>query len=127
MSTSKQSLQFPKQARLRKRAEFDSVFQGAVRVGSRYVLARVAPNGKGRPRVGFAVPRKMGCIAVRNRARRLLREAYRLNQHVLTAGVDVVLIPTRAWTDRRMATVEPSVRSVLRKIQAKAGREVDPR
>jgi len=127
MSTPKPPLRLPKQARLRKRAEFDGVFQGAVRVGSRYVLARVAPNGEGHPRLGFAVPRKMGCIAVRNRARRLLREAYRLNQHVLTAGVDVVLIPTRAWTDRRMATVEPSVRSVLRKIQAKAGREVDSR
>ena len=43
-------------------------------------------------RVGFTVTTKLGKAVVRNRIRRRLREIYRLNEHRLTAGLDLVIV-----------------------------------
>jgi len=49
-----------------------------------------AANGLGHARLGLIVPKKIIATAVdRNRVKRLLREAFRLNQHML-GGIDVV-------------------------------------
>jgi len=125
MPERKPSLRFAKSQHLRKQAEFDQVFRVGVRVGSRYLLARVIPNAYGHARVGFAVPKGVGCIAKRNRVRRVMREAFRLHQHEVPDGVDLVLIPKRAWTDYRLGVVAPSMESLLCKIHREAGREVD--
>lgn len=125
MPERKPSLCFAKDQHLRKKAEFDQVFQAGDRVGSRHLLARVVPNSLDHPRVGFAVPKGVGCIAKRNRVRRVMREAFRLHQHEIPDGVDLVLLPKRAWTDYRLRVVEPSMQSLLRKIHAQVTREVD--
>jgi ribonuclease P protein component len=46
-----------------------------------------------RSRLGLSVSRKVGCAVVRNLIKRRLREIYRLNQHNLSEGTDLVLIP----------------------------------
>ena len=43
-------------------------------------------------RVGFTVSKKLGCAVVRNKVRRRLREIYRLNEHSLRAGFDIVVV-----------------------------------
>jgi ribonuclease P protein component len=43
--------------------------------------------------VGLAVSRRHGKAVQRNRLRRLLREAFRLEQHNLPAGFDYLLVP----------------------------------
>lgn len=117
--------QFPKRMHLRKRAEFDRVFESGTRVRSRYLVAWVAANSEGRPRVGIAAPRKLGCIARRNRMRRVIREAFRLHQHELQAGVDIVFVPTRTWTDYRLGVVKPHMASLLQRIENRFAGEVD--
>lgn len=49
-------------------------------------------NGSGENRVGITVSKKLGCAVVRNRARRRLRECYRLNEEKLKPGYDVVIV-----------------------------------
>ena len=53
---------------------------------------RVCPNGLDRTRLGLAVPRAVGKAARRNRIKRLLREGFRLSQHDLPAGLDMVVV-----------------------------------
>ncbi len=55
-------------------------------------------------RLGVLTSRKIGSAVVRNRARRLLREAFRVHQAELTRSMDLVLVArpsilNRAWAD----------------------------
>ena len=57
-----------------------------------YLVLYVRPNGQKRNRLGVTVSTKLGCAVVRNRARRRLREVYRLAQPELKQGYDIVLV-----------------------------------
>lgn len=57
-----------------------------------YLVLYVRPNGQKRNRLGVTVSTKLGCAVVRNRARRRLREIYRLAQPELKQGYDMVLV-----------------------------------
>ena len=53
---------------------------GKYEVGRLCVLYRM-PVAKQKTRIGFVTGKKVGCAVERNRARRLMKEVYRLNQH----------------------------------------------
>ena len=50
------------------------------------------PNRLGQNRVGITTGKKLGHAVVRNRARRRLREVYRLNEHLFKPGYDIVVV-----------------------------------
>ena len=84
-------LRLPHRMRLRGARVFAVVHAEAIatRVGPLVVLAR--PNDEGHPRLGLAVPRRVGNAVVRNRIKRQLREAFRRRQHDLPRSYDVVI------------------------------------
>ena len=49
------------------------------------------PNRLGQNRVGITTGKKLGHAVVRNRARRRLREVYRLNEAMFKPGYDIVV------------------------------------
>ena len=77
--------------RLRHRRDFDAVFDARCRKNVGPLAARGRPNTLTYNRLGMIVPRRVGSAVVRNRIRRLLREAFRLMQHDAPAGYDVVV------------------------------------
>ena len=50
------------------------------------------PNRLGVNRVGITTGKKLGHAVVRNRARRRLREVYRLNEHLFKSGYVIVVV-----------------------------------
>jgi len=60
-----------------------------------FYLAR-ANGGSIEPRVGFTVSKALGGAVQRNRIKRRLREAVRLNGSSLDGAVDVVINPKRS-------------------------------
>ena len=57
-----------------------------------YLVLYARPNRLGVNRVGITTGKKLGHAVVRNRARRRLREVYRLNEHLFKPGFDIVVV-----------------------------------
>jgi ribonuclease P protein component len=87
---------FPKSLRLLRRAEFRRVYDEGQRRSSSLCMAFVRPNGLPETRLGITTPSKLGNAVLRNRLKRRLREAFRLDQAAIPGGWDVVLNPRPA-------------------------------
>lgn len=81
--------------RLRSPAEFERVYQRDVYAADDLLVANACENGLAYSRLGLSVSRKVGSAVKRNRWKRLLREAFRLNRQRLPTGLDLVLRPRR--------------------------------
>ena len=57
-----------------------------------YLVLYARPNRLGVNRVGITTGKKLGHAVVRNRARRRLREVYRLNEALFKPGFDIVVV-----------------------------------
>ena len=91
--TQPQSLTFPQSRRIKAPAEFDRVYARKRSASDAVLIVYACENTLGHPRLGCSVSRKVGGAVIRNRYKRLFREAFRLNQHELPVGVDLIVIP----------------------------------
>ncbi len=78
-----------RQLRLRRRKDFDAVFEKGQVLANRLLVLRSLPNQLPHNRYGFITSKRLGKAVVRNRVRRRLREGVR----TLTtqAGWDVII------------------------------------
>ena len=89
---------------LKQNYEFRRLYQkGAASAGSCMVLY-CRKNKLGHNRLGLTASVKLGHAVVRNRARRRLREVYRLNSPQLRKGWDIILVArsrtvTASWKE----------------------------
>lgn len=89
---------------LKENHEFRRLYQkGASAVGGGMVIY-CRKNRLGHNRLGITVSVKLGHAVVRNRARRRLREVYRLNTPAMRQGYDIILVArgrtlTAPWKD----------------------------
>ena len=70
---------FSKDDRLRKRREFLEVYSERNTRSFGHAVVYMKENGKACGRLGLTVSKKVGCAVLRNRAKRVLREAFRLS------------------------------------------------
>ncbi len=57
-------------------------------------------------RLGVVASRKTGAAVARNRSRRRLREAFRLNRHLFQGKVDIILIARRSIVNASWKDIE---------------------
>ena len=88
-----------------------------------------APNGLDRSRLGLSVGRKLGTAAARNRAKRLVREAFRLDQALWPPGLDYV-VGVRSPSEPALDQLRPLLLDLARAVGAeweRRGRREDDR
>ena len=117
---------FPAQQRVRKRSEFQLIQSRARRLSTPHFVfllaARELPadgQPEGPPRLGITASRKIGNAVTRNRAKRLIREAFRETRDLWQSGMDVVVIVRQALASMNCPQVIQEWRSVSRLIQTR--------
>ncbi len=104
------SQRFPKFRRLRKRAEFQRVYEQGRRIRSSLFTAFVRAGDEAKPgRVGLTVSKAIGKATVRNAVKRSLREAVRRHWSDLPDGYEVVLHARRQIVDAAWPSIETEV------------------
>jgi ribonuclease P protein component len=93
-------LAFPKSSRLASNRQFKAVLDGGRRAGDGLLTLYAAPNDAGRPRLGISVGRSSGKAVVRNRLKRLVREAFRRNQHGVPQSFDYLVMISPSFSRR---------------------------
>ena len=108
--------------RLRKGAEFDSVYREGTVVSGPFVVLRVRANEVGFPRWGFAVGKRLVKGAVgRNRLRRRLREAAR--GLAPGRGYDIVVTARQGAVGAPFLVLEGALRGGLERAGVEVRRE----
>ncbi len=108
---------FPARFRIRRQTDFDRVFDSGVVAADSVLVGYAGPNGLPHSRLGLSVSRKVGKAVVRNRWKRLIREAFRRCRNELPAGYDLVLRPRRGASADFRAILESLPRLVRRLVR----------
>ena len=110
------SEKFPKSDRILKRDRFLEVYDSGRKIQATYFTAFVLLNQSEKPRIGITATRKIGNSVERNRARRLVREAFRKNKGLLPNGVDIVINVKRRLNDASYGALEGDLITFLKKV-----------
>jgi ribonuclease P protein component len=109
--------------RLRQRADFLAVANGARANSAAFVVQSLGRDDEGPIRVGFTVTKKNGTATERNRIRRRLRELVkRLDVITMRPHSDYVLVGRRAALTRDFSTMLDDLRVVLHRLDRQPGK-----
>lgn len=97
--------------RIRRREDFQRVYDQGTKLHSRLGTLFLLPNGLASSRLGIAATRKFGGAVERNRAKRLIRDVFRRNK--IAPGFDIVVIPKRALLHVSRTAFESEYRRLL--------------
>ena len=110
--------ELPRDLRIRFAADFRSVYDRRCARSDQYILIYGRENRLPHSRLGLSVSRKVGSAVDRNRWKRSIREAYRLQQRVIPSGYDWIVIPRRQRPPA-LSQLQSSLRGLTRKIARK--------
>lgn len=114
---------FPKSRRLLKRPQFRAVYDAGLKLPGPFFLIFWRVRGDEDPScVGITATRKSGKAVVRNRGKRLVREAVRRNWGALPPGLDIIFHLRRGVDQATFADAEKEVLRLLGKLSRRLGR-----
>ncbi len=99
---------------IKKKEDFQKIYKEGKSYSDSNILLLVV---KGSGRVAFAAGKKLGSAPVRNRAKRLMRECYRVNSDNASNEVDFIMIARNGIIGKKLADVLKS----FEKLRKKAG------
>ena len=100
---------------LRKQEDFTRLYKNGKSSGSKYLVLLTRKNGLSTNRKAFLASKKVGNSVCRNRARRLMKEAFRKTEAELPVGYDFLLIARHDILNCKCQQVEESLRAVCKK------------
>lgn len=100
---------------LRGKKTFSSVYNKGKSIADKYIVIFYKKNGLPYNRIAFLASKKVGNSVARNRARRLMKESFRLSEIILPEGYDFIFIARNTICDKKCAEVRKSLESAIRR------------
>jgi len=115
-------MRFTGRQRLRRASEFEAVRNRGQRMACEPFIVQIMPHpdvdeasGVLR-RLGVIASRRVGPAVCRNRAKRLIREIFRLNQDVLPSRCDVVMIVRKKISQYSFQQLQENFRRLCKRV-----------
>ncbi len=102
--------------RLRSHKDFATVYGSRQSVRNRHLTACFTDSGLAFSRLGLSVGRRVGNAVCRNRVKRILREVFRQEGHLIALPLDIILIPRSYLTGRNLEEMTGSFQHLVRKL-----------
>lgn len=103
---------------LKKNYEFVRVYKKGRFFAGKYIVIYVLKNRYGTNRIGITANKKVGKSVKRNRAKRLIRESYRVYEDFIPPGLDIVFVARAVETKYNLAVILKEMKFLLKKVQA---------
>lgn len=95
--------------------EFKRVYGKGKSEVTPYFVLYYLKNNQNKKRLGITVNKKIGKAVIRNRAKRVLREAYRHLEADIKSGYDIILVSRGKTPFVKSTVIEESLKNVLLK------------
>lgn len=100
---------------LKKNQQFRLVYNKGKSFANKSIVVYVLKNSAGVNRLGISVSKKVGNSVVRSRAKRLIKEGYRLFEQELVCGYDIVVIARQGILDSSFKEIQHGFFGLLKK------------
>lgn len=114
--TATKRLRLARRSRVTQNRDFVRIRRQGERLALGCLVANwnMLPEGS-TPKLGVVTSRKIGGAVVRTRARRLLRESFRLHQHDFARPIELILVARNSIVGKQFADVEKDFLTTLRR------------
>lgn len=98
---------------IKENRNFMNAYRRGKKVETKYFVLYYRKNRFNKTRLGITTGKKLGNAVTRNRARRIIREAYRNVQNSLISGYDIVIVARISATTKKEYEIERVLRENL--------------
>ena len=102
---------------LRKEEDFSAIYRRGKSVSDRLIVLFYRKNGLSYNRTAFLASKKVGNSVQRNRAKRLMKESFRISCDNLKTGYDIVFIARNTINGRKCSEVIRSLNSAVNRAK----------
>ena len=102
-----------REQRLTRSGDFAKVYDEGKSWANKLLVMKAVPSGREQTRVGFSVSKRVGNAVVRNRIKRMLREA--VYARIWEAGWDIVIIARTAASECSFEDVKRALEDLGRR------------
>ncbi len=103
--------------KLTRKWEYKHVYKHGKKLWNYTFVLYICKNDRTNSRIGLTVSKKVGKSVQRSRVKRLIRETFRLNQHRIVDGYDIVVIARRAAVNLKYQQAEAALLYLLRRAR----------
>lgn len=102
---------------IKENKDFRRLYHRGKSIATPLLVVYAAKNRLGYNRLGLTVSTKLGCAVVRNRCKRLLREAYRLHETEIKTGYDFIFVARYRLADAKCRDVEKQLLKAMKLLK----------